>query len=68
MSTIENLHKENLEFIKRRRNRQRVADLAGVHVNTISDLILDKRPNPSLGTVVAIEKAVATIKHNLRTF
>jgi ParB-like chromosome segregation protein Spo0J len=68
MSTIENLHKENLEFIKRRRNRQRVADLAGVHVNTISDLILDKRPSPSLKTVVAIEKAVATIKHNLSTF
>ncbi len=68
MSTIESLHQENLEFIKRRRNRQRVADLAGVHLNTISDLILDKRSSPSLKTVIAIEKAVQTIKENLSTF
>ncbi len=65
MSTIESLHKENIDFIRKRRNRQRVADLAGVHVNTISELILNKRLSPNLKTVIAIEKAVATIKRNL---
>ena len=66
MSTIEKMHNDNMEFIKRRRNRQRVADIAGLHVNTVSELILNKRPSPHLKTVIAIEKAVNTIKQNLK--
>jgi hypothetical protein len=68
MSMIQKMHNDNLDFIRKRRNRQRVADLAGIHVNTVSDLIANKRPSPSLKTVVAIETAVSTIKHNLNSF
>ena len=48
MSMIQKMHNDNLDFIRKRRNRQRVADLAGIHVNTVSDLIANKRPSPSL--------------------
>jgi len=48
-------------FILKRRNRTRVAELAGIHLHTISYFINDKH-NISLKNVIAIDKAVTTIK------
>tara|TARA_R110002153_G_scaffold190369_1_gene343170 strand:+ start:412 stop:612 length:201 start_codon:yes stop_codon:yes gene_type:complete len=62
MSNIKNMHKENINFIHRHRNRHRIAELSGLHLNTVAAMLCNKRPNPTLDTMVALEKAVNLIK------
>ena len=63
-SDFERLYGELSLFVLKQRNRQRVADLAGLHLNTVSEIINGKR-NPNLQTLIALERACNQIKSNL---
>jgi len=57
MTNIELQIRDIKSFILRNRCRQRVADMAGLHKNTVSYFLNDKH-SITLTNVLAIEKAV----------
>jgi len=63
-SEFERLYAELSLFVLQQRNRQRVADLSGLHLNTVCEVINGKR-NPNLQTLIALERACNQIKSNL---
>ena len=63
-SEFQRLYAELSLFVLQQRNRQRVADLSGLHLNTVSEIINGKR-NPNPQTLIALERACNQIKSNL---
>ena len=63
-STIQAAHEDLVIYVLKARNRQRIADLSGLHLNTVADIISGKRPNPTVQTLIKLELAVAQIKAN----
>mgnify|MGYP003629361199 FL=1 len=57
MTNIELQIRSIKAFILKNRNRQRVADMAGLHKNTVAYFLNDKH-SITLNNVIAIEKAV----------
>ena len=62
MTSIEKAQKYIVEFILQGRNRQRIADAAGVHLNTVSDLVNGKRDDVRIKTLIKLETAINEIK------
>lgn len=62
-SDLEKLRQEIVLFILKKRNRQRIADLSGLHLNTVSEVINGHR-NARFSTLVALEAAVNHVKAN----
>ena len=62
MTNIEKAQKDIVEFILQGRNRQRIADAAGLHLNTVSALVNGHSDNCNFTTLVKLETAINDIK------
>ena len=51
-------------FVLVNRNRKRVAELSGVHLNTVSDFVSGRRGGIRIDTLIKIEKACHLIKES----
>lgn len=67
MSQLEQRRAMIMQDVMMLQRRQQIAYLAGIHLNTLANIIHDKQ-TPSFDTMVAIETAVDTIKrkYNIR--
>jgi hypothetical protein len=63
MSKLKPIVEELKLDANRLRRRQKIADLAGIHLNTVVNFINNKQ-TPGFQTILAIEAAVQTIKNN----
>lgn len=61
---INKVKKEIIFFVLENRNRKRVAELSGVHINTVSDFVSGRRGGIRLDTLIKIEKACHVIKES----
>jgi hypothetical protein len=61
-SVIEDTYKDITQYILKNRNRGRVAQLSGLHINTVSDIVGGRRDNCNLKTLIKLETAVNIIK------
>jgi hypothetical protein len=61
MSKIKHLFENIRVDAYKLRNRQKIADLAEIHVNTVSNFINNKQ-TPGFTTLLAIEAAIQEIK------
>ena len=61
-SRIDEVKQEVIQYILKNGGRQRVADLAGLHFNTVAELVNGKRDNCSIATLIKIELAVNGLK------
>jgi len=61
-SRIDEIRQEIIEFILKNRKRQKTADMAGIHLNTLTDILNGHRPNCSIGTLIKLERVVSEIK------
>lgn len=66
-SDFEKLRTQLILFILKQRNRQRIASLSGLHINTVSDVVNGNR-NARFSTLVALETACNHIKANQSSF
>jgi len=62
VSRIESIKQEIVDFILKTRNRQRIADAAGLHLNTVSALVNGHSDNCKFTTLVKLEKAMNELK------
>ena len=67
MSQLEQRKAMIMQDVSMLKRRQQIAYLAGIHLNTLTNIIHDKQ-TPTFDTMVAIENAGITIKrkHNIR--
>jgi hypothetical protein len=61
-SIIEKTREEVVTYILRNRIRQRVADVTGLHLNTVSDIVSGRRKTCNTDTLIKLEAAVNQIK------
>lgn len=61
MSQLEQRRAMIMQDVNMLKRRQQIAYLAGIHLNTLTNIIHDKQ-TPTFDTMVAIENAVITIK------
>lgn len=61
-SRIDEVKQEVIQYILKNGGRQRVADLAGLHFNTVAELVTGKRDNCSITTLMKIELAINELK------
>jgi len=61
-SIIEKTREEVVTYILRNRIRQRVADVTGLHLNTVSEIVSGRRKTCNIDTLIKLEAAVNQIK------
>ena len=61
-SRIDEVRREVIEFILKNRKRQKMANMAGIHLNTLTDILNGHRPNCSINTLIKLERVVNGIK------
>tara|TARA_B110000259_G_C13920017_1_gene364429 strand:+ start:112 stop:366 length:255 start_codon:yes stop_codon:yes gene_type:complete len=62
LSRVDAVKQDVIRFILKNRNRQQVADSAGLHVNTVSQIVSGRVESFSINTLIKLELAVNELK------